>query len=146
MVSLQTQVAIRSLDFAQRAAQAHAVGAMNSVVRITRGGGWNPLTYEYDPDADEVIYQGPGGVTLQTGSVQSDYADEPTYTSSATIYIPQSAPRTPRIDDLAEILSCPDPETVGAVFRIIDVVLGGRISASIQLSGTVTPASKEVTT
>jgi hypothetical protein len=35
---------------------------------------------------------------------------------------------------------------VGAVFRIIDVVLGGRISASIQLSGTVTPASKEVTT
>lgn len=152
-MSLQSQIAGRSLAYGQRIAQAHAIGSMNSLVRITRGGGWDPTTYEYDPEAEVVIYDHPdlpgsgniAGVATQSGSQQSDYADEPTYTSTTQVFIPQSAPQTPRIDDLVEILVCPDPEAEGEVMRVVDVTLGGRMSSSIQLTVTVSPASKEAT-
>lgn len=151
--SLQNMVAARSLAYGQVIAQGHAEGSMNSLVRITRGGGWNPATFEYDEDYDVVVYDHPdlpgsggiAGISLQTGSVQADYADEPTYTSSTTVYIPQAAPITPRIDDLVEVLASPDPELELAILRVVDVVLGGRMIASIALSVTASPASKEVT-
>ena len=149
---IQNQVAAISIAFAAKVAQSHAEGAMNSLVRITRPDGWNPVTYEYDAAANTVIYDDPAnpgagamaGVSVQTGSVQSDYADEPTYTSSTHIYIPQAAPMTPQIDDLCEIVHCPDKEAEGQIMRVIDVALGGRIIPSIDLSVTVNPPSKEI--
>lgn len=153
-MSLQAAIAARSLAYSQRVAQSHAEGSMNSLVRITRGGGWNPATYEYDEAFDEVIYDNPdpdlagtgwiAGISTESGSVQSDYADEPSYTSSTTIYVPQTMAITPRIDDLVEVLACPDPETEGQIMRVIDVTYGGRISSSISLSVTTSPPSKEV--
>jgi hypothetical protein len=148
----QSLVAARSLAFAQNVAQHHAEGSMNSLVIITRPDGWNATTFEYDPAANTVIYDDPdnpgagakAGISLQTGSVQADYADEPTYTSSTTVYIPQSATSTPQIDDLVEVVACPDPETQGQIMRVVDVTMGGRIIASIALSVTVNPPSKEI--
>jgi hypothetical protein len=151
-VPIQNQVAAMSLAFGAKVAQAHAEGAMNSLVRITRPDGWNSVTFEYDDTQNTVVYDDPdtpgagamAGVSLQTGSVQSDYADEPTYTSSTHIYIPQDAPTTPQIDDLVEIIYCPDREAQGQIMRVTDVTVGGRIIASIDLSVTVNPPSKEI--
>lgn len=153
-MSLQAAITQRSLAFAQRMAQATADGARNSLVLVTRGGGWNPDLHEYDATYDEVIYDhpdptlagsgGPAGITTQSGSQQSDYADESSYTSTVRVMLPQSAPRNPRIDDQVLVLASPDQDVVGEWLRVVDVEAGGRLTASITMTCTLTPPSREV--
>lgn len=141
----------RSLGFAQRIGQAHATGAMNSLVVISRAGSWDQSRYEYDPDTPTVVYDDPdspgaglqAGVTPAEGPITMELGDENQYFSNVTVYIPQTAPINPRIDDLVKVTSCPDPEIEGRYFRVMDVPVGGRLSASIALACTGIAPSRE---
>ena len=150
---LQTLVARRSLSFAQTVARAHAVGSMNSLVRITRAGAWDYDNYEYDISANTVVYAdpdddsfgAPAGITTAQGPITMDVGDEPLYYDSATVFIPQSAPSNPRINDLVQVMACPDAEMIGRFFRITSVPVGGRLSASIALACMGVAPSRENT-
>lgn len=152
-VPAQTAVAQRSLAFAQRLSRLHAEGAMNSLVVIKRKGVWSDTEYEYDPDIPTTIYDDvdtPGagaaaGVTPAQGPMEMSIGDEPEYYSSITVYIPQSAPVNPWVNDLVYVISCPPDDTLnGRVFRVMDVPAGGRLSASIALSCTGIAPSREI--
>ena len=151
-VPAQTAVTQRSLAFAQRLARQHAEGAMNSLVVIRRKGVWSEADYEYDPESPQTIYDDPdtpgagakAGITLAQGPMELQIGDEPEYYSSVTVYIPQTAPTNPRVNDLVYVIHCPDPDIEGRVFRVLDVPSGGRISASIALSCTGVAPSREI--
>ena len=145
-------VARRSMSFAQGLARRSAVGAMNSLVRITRAGGWDTGSFEYDPAQTQVVYDDadyPGtgaiaGVTPASGSVTMDIGDEPQYFSSLTVYIPQAAPINPRIGDLVQVMANPDADIIGSYYRVTDVPVGGRLTSSITLRCTGIAPSKEI--
>ena len=151
VVSLQTMIVRRSLAFAQRRAQQAADGGMNSLVVITRNGQWSETDYEYDPGVAKVIYddlETPGGgaiagITDTSGGGSFDIGDEPTYTDSVRVTIPQSAPKNPRINDLVKVVASPDTDIVGRVFRVVDVTVGGRLTASIAMTCTGVAPSRE---
>jgi hypothetical protein len=122
---------------------------MNSLVIITRSGigEYDELTREYTAPGVVTVYDddvlfGVGakaGVTLATGPITMSVGDEPTYYANATVYIPatyipRSTPATPRIDDVVQVMASSDTGLIGRYFRIVDVPVGGRISASINLS------------
>ena len=141
----------RSLTYANRIATAHAIGAMNSRVVITRSGAWSLSDFEYDPNAPTTVYDDPdnpgagaqAGVTPAQGPITMELGDENQYFSNVTVYIPQTAPTNPRIDDLVKVTYCPDPEIEGRFFRVMDVPVGGRINSSIALSCTGIAPSRE---
>jgi hypothetical protein len=151
-VSAQSAISHRSLAFAQRLARLHAEGAMNSRVMITRKGIWDTAGYEYDPDTPTTIYDDPdspgagaiAGITEAQGPMEMQVGDEPSYYSSVTVYIPQTAPVNPIINDLVYVIDCPDTELEHRVFRVMDVPAGGRLSASIALSCQGVAPSREI--
>jgi hypothetical protein len=148
MISLPTLVTRRSLAFGQTLSRQYADGAMNSLVIITRPvvAFYDETTREYAMPAVTTIYDdtnelggwtglgAKAGITVAGGPITMNMGDEPTYYSSATVYIPQSAPNAPRIDDLVLVMASPDTDMVGRNMRIIDVPVGGRISTSTALS------------
>lgn len=148
MSELARLVARRSLAFAQTLAQPYALGNMNSLVIISRHGGWDPATGEYKPPSEDVVIYadedydpedplthigGPAGVTPTQGPITLGFGDEPFYQDSIDIYIPKSAPILPRIDDVVLVQSTPDPQFINRQFTITNVVGSGRIVSSIHL-------------
>lgn len=141
-------VARRSLAFAQSIAQPYALGNMNSLVIITRHGGWDPNTGEYKPpEEDVVIYAnedydpldplthigGPAGITPTQGPIVLGYGDESSYEDSVGVFIPKTAPILPRIDDVVLVMAGPDPQFFGRQFRVDAVTGSGRIVSSIKM-------------
>jgi len=132
------------MAYAQQLAQPAAEGAMNSLVVITRPGTatFDETSREYQNGTASPIYDDPdfpgvgakAGITLASGPITMNLGDEPQYYSSATISIPQSAPINPRIDDIVLVTANQDKDMIGRYFRVVDVPVGGRISASIDLS------------
>lgn len=152
MSELARLVARRSLALAQSLAQPYALGNMNSLVIITRHGGWDPAKGEYlPPSAETVIYAdedwddndplthigGPAGVTPTQGPVTLSFGDEPLYLDSVDVYIPKAA-NLPRIDDKVLVQSGPDPQFSGREYSVNSVIGSGRLVSSIHLrcSGT----------
>lgn len=135
----------RAMAFAQPFAQAYAVGAMNSSVRILRGAvhTFDPATRKVVTTADTVVYAddvnhampAPAGITPARGPVTMELGDEPEYFSSATIYIPAAgAFIRPMVDDVVMVWAGPDPDLTNRMFRVTDVVDGGRITSCQELS------------
>lgn len=141
----------RSLMFAQSMARPYAEGAMNSLVLITRSGGFNDLAGEYDPTLSQVIYDDPdypgtgakAGVTMTTGPVTMDFGDEPQYFDNIQVMIPKEIALVPRIDDILRIMAGPDVQLTGRFYRVVSVVAGGRISPSNQLQCSGAAPSKQ---
>lgn len=146
-------IARRSMKLADRFARSSAEGTMNSLVRITRPGEatYDEETREYGPGLQLLIYSDPldpakggiAGITPAQGPITMELGDEPQYYSSVTVYLPQSAPKNPRINDIVEVLGSPDGDMVGRRFRVVDVPAGGRITASIALQCTGIAPSRE---
>lgn len=141
-MTLAQRLVQRSLTFAQQLAQEHAVGAMNSLITITRyGSAWNSVAGEYGIGTPTVIYDDlttPGagavaGVTPTQGPIQTSFGDEPEYYDTLNIFIPKDAPTLPMIDDTVLIISTPDAQFVGRQFRITSVGAGGRLVPSIDM-------------
>lgn len=143
----------RSLMFAQSLARPYAEGAMNSLVLITRSGGFNDETGEYDPTLNQVIYDDadyPGtgakaGVTMTSGPVTMEFGDEPQYFDNLTVWIPKGTPLNPRIDDILRVMANPDAALIGRFYRVASVVAGGRLSPSNELQCSGAAPSKQWT-
>jgi len=141
LTQLMTQ---RSLELAQRLAQPHAEGAMNSLITITRyGSGWDTARGEYGTGVPTVIYDGdtPGvgaaaGVTPTQGPIQTSFGDEPEFYDSVTIFIPKSVSTLPMINDVVLVVDTPDTQFVNRQFRITSVGVGGRLVPSITMNAT----------
>jgi hypothetical protein len=144
MKSLIAGVAHRSMVLAQHFAEPWAEGAMNTTVRITRSPEpiFDEVTRElgmateveiYGPDGPE---GGIAGIYATSGPVTMALGDEPQYYSSTTVSIPRSAPN-PRIDDVVEVLSWTTgtntEDIVGRLFRVVDVEVGGRLTATTRM-------------
>lgn len=152
MSSLLTGITRRSMAFASQVAQQTSEGAMNSLILIVRKGGYDQQTREWDSEAETVIYDHPdlpgsgweAGVTLAQGPITMSLGDEQQYYSSITAYIPHGrALRQPRIDDVITIMSNPEPELNGRLFRVTDVPVGGRIHSSVQIQAIGIAPSKQ---
>lgn len=152
-MNLAAAIAQKSIAYAQRLAQSTSEGSMNSRVVIRRPGlpGFNPVTREYDPAVPAVIYDhesipgagGVAGITPAQGASYMDVGDEPQYYDSASVMIPQSAPRNPMINDIVQVVASPDADIVGRFFRVVGVPVGGRIVGSIAMSCTGIAPSRE---
>ena len=151
-MSLAAGIARRSMAFATRTARATAKGTMNSLGLITRpGGGFDPDLREYDPSNPTVVYDDPttpgagniAGITVAQGPINMDLGDEPQYYSSIAVYLPSDVPILPMINDLVLVKASPDQPIVGRYFRVLDVPVGGRIDASIDLQCTGIQPSRE---
>lgn len=135
----------KSLSLAQALVEPYAEGAMNSLVRITRGGSWDPAGGEWDPAGVSVIYADDvdpelgarAGITGSTGPSFLDVGDEPEYYDMISVMIPRSAPAEPLIDDLVEVMASPDHDIIGRHFRVTGLSVGGRLlpSTTLQCSG-----------
>ena len=140
-MSLAQQLSKRSLAFAQSVAVPYAEGAMNSLVTITRYGGWTPVAGEYGVGTPQVIYDdettpgagAPAGITPTSGPVTLNMGDEPEFYDGINLYIPLSAPTLPMIDDVVKVVSSPDPQFSGRQFRVTSVVGSGRLISSIHM-------------
>ena len=141
----------KSMTFAQTIARPYAEGAMNSLVLITRSGGFNDDTGEYDPTLAQTIYdddvmEGFGakaGVTVTTGPIPMEFGDEPQYFDNLTVWIPKGTAKNPRIDDIVRIMASPDGNLIGRYYRVVSVTAGGRLSPSNQLQCTGAAPSKQ---
>lgn len=141
MVSLAELITRKSMSYAQSLARPYAEGAMNSLVLITRNGGFDEAAGEYNPglkatvydDVDFPTFGAKAGVTMTTGPITVNYGDEPEYLDNIQVMIPKSAPglfMNPRIDDIVRIMANPDASLWGRFYRVQSVVAGGRISTS----------------
>lgn len=144
MVRLATLLVRKSMSLAQSLVEPYAEGAMNSLVRITRNGGWDPDLAEYNPDGETVIYADSdddtigamAGVTSSSGPISMDVGDEVEFYDSITVMIPRSHPAEPRINDLVRIMAGPDTDLIGRYFRITGVPVGGRLLPSNTFTAT----------
>jgi hypothetical protein len=128
---------------------------MNSLVVITRPGTYDDVLREYDPAAAEVLYDDPlvpgagavAGVT-STGSGQSlSLGDEVQYYASIQVYIPQESPsKNVRVDDVVLVVTGPDNDIDGRLFRVTNVPVGGRLFSSIGMLCTGIAPSKQWST
>jgi hypothetical protein len=141
MSTLARLVARRSLALAQAMARPYAEGNMNSLVVITRHGGWDEEAGEYLPQsAKTTIYDdpdiegigAPAGVTPTTGPITFGFGDEPEYQDSVDVFIPKSA-QLPRIGDKVKVTAGPDPQFIHREYKVISVIGSGRIVPSIHL-------------
>lgn len=141
MSTLAKAVARRSLALAQAMARPYAEGNMNSLVLITRHGGWDEEAGEYLPQsATEVIYSddedettgGPAGITPTSGPITLGFGDEPEYQDSVDVFIPKGS-RLPRIGDKVRVQAGPDPQFANREYKVISVIGSGRIVPSIHL-------------
>lgn len=147
-------LAAKSLRFASAMAKAHSVGSMNSLVVITRSGIYDPVSREYDTSAKQTLYDnftnpgagGIAGVASTTGASSLSLGDEPQYYSSVIVYIPQESPtKNLMINDIVQIIYCPDNDIIGRLFRVDDIPVGGRLYSSIPLHCTGIAPSREWT-
>lgn len=144
-MSLLSGLIARSTVAVRPLAQAYAEGNMIAMVKVTR-----PTAPVFDRDtgglaamgADSVRYEGKARVYSVTGPVQYALGDEPTFYSSTFVSIPITAP-IPRVDDVVEILSHPDPNIVGRSFRVQDVEAGGQIPVVHRMQVVGIQASRE---
>ena len=84
------------------------------------------------------------GVTIAQGPVTMSLGDEQQYYSSINVYLPHGRTlRRPRIDDLITIMSNPEQELEGRLFRVTDVPVGGRIFSSVQIQAIGIAPSKQ---
>jgi hypothetical protein len=140
-VNVFTAVVRRSMSVAQSYAVRQAAGTQNSLVRITRAGAFNAAAGEYDPSAEQVIYDDPAfpgfgaqaGVTASSGPVTMGFGDEPEYYENLTVYLPKALTTKPRIDDLLQYMAGPDTNLVTRFFRVVSVESGGRLVPSTEL-------------
>lgn len=131
----------RSMSLAQSMVEPYMAGTMNSLVRITRRGGWDPVLAEYSDDVVTVLYAddvdpslgAKAGVAISTGPLSTTFGDEPESTDSISVYIPRSAPAAFQIDDLVQIMAGPDSSMIGRWFQVDSVPAGGRLMPSIRL-------------
>lgn len=151
-MSIVGSLAAKSLRFATQMAQAHSVGSMNSLIVITRTGSYDNVLREYDSSASQTIYDnlqsaGAGakaGISNTQGPTSLSLGDETQYYSSITVYIPQDGPSTNvRIGDTVRVVSCPDNDIDGRIFRVTNLDVGGRIHSSISMQATGIAPSKE---
>ena len=152
-MSLAQSVARRSLAFAQQLAQPYSEGTMNSLVIVTRYGGWDSSKGEYDDETPELIYDDPdfpgigarAGITPTQGPITSDFGDEPQYSDSINLYLPKGAfthETLPMIDDVVVVTASPDPQFSGREFTVTSVVGSGRLVASVHLLAVGTAPSR----
>lgn len=145
--SLAKAVARRSLALAQALAQPYAEGNMNSLVIITRYGGWDEDAGEYLPSsAKSVVYADSGydedvpetqigaaaGITPTSGPITLGFGDEEEYQDSVDVFIPKGSP-LPRIDDVVLVTAGPDPQFIHRQYKVISVIGSGRLVSSIHL-------------
>lgn len=153
MIDLAAAATQLSLAYGQTLSQDYSNRAMNSLVRVVRPAvaGYNETTREYTKPTTVVVYDSavtPGagdiaGVTAANGPITYSVGDEPTYYESLTVTIPVTCPIQPRIDDLVTILSNPDRDLVGRVFRVMDVPAGGRINPTTTMACTGIAPSRQ---
>lgn len=136
------QAVARSNAMAIQLATPVIEGNMTSTIRLTRTDAedlaWDPVANQVIAPAGDVIWEpdpdpGPddlptGIATIKTvsGPVTMALGDESQYFSSTFISIPMRA-RTPEVNDIAEVLTCPDAKLVGRFYRVVDVELGGQL-------------------
>lgn len=144
-MSLLSNLITKSTVAVRPLAQAYAEGNMIAMVKVTR-----PSVPVFDREtgglaamgSDATRYEGKGRVYNVTGPVQYSMGDEPQYFSSTFVSIPITAPK-PRVDDVVEILSHPDPNIVGREFRVQDVEAGGQIPVVHRMQVVGIQASRE---
>ena len=146
-MSLISDLIARSTVAVRPLAQQYAEGNMIAAVKITRPSApvFNRTTGGLaEMGEDEDRYSGKARIYNVTGPVQYAIGDEPQYFSSTFVSIPISAPK-PRIDDVVEVLSHPDPNLVGRFFRVQDVEAGGQIPVVHRMQVVGIQASREWT-
>lgn len=144
-------IARKSLYLANRYAQSFSEGIQTALVVITRAGGYNRASGEYDPSDVTVIYDddttpgvgGQAGITNSTGPVTMMFGDEPAYFDSFTVFLPRLIPNRPKIDDIVLVITHQDPDLVGRYLRVVGVESGGRIVPSTQLQCVGVAPSKQ---
>ena len=151
-MSIVAALATKSLNFASVMAKAHSIGSMNSLVIVTRIGEYDPVSREYDTTAKQTLYDNfgsPGagakaGVASTGATSGMSIGDETQYYASVTIYIPQESPtKNLMVNDIVQVIYCPDNDINGRYFRVDSIPVGGRIYSSIPLHCTGIAPSRE---
>lgn len=128
-MNILTALVRRTTVLARPYAQAYAEGNMIATVKVTR-----PSTPVFDRTtgglasmgAETVVHEGEARIYSVSGPQQYAMGDEPQYFSNTFVSIPITATK-PRIDDVVEVLTHPDPNLVGRSFRVQDVEAGGQL-------------------
>jgi hypothetical protein len=137
-------------------ARVYAERNMNASVRI-----WRPDSPDFMPSdgklyADEMfqVYEGKARVYTVSGPLTMGVGDEPTYYSSTMVSIPLALtdpysspeleiPQSPRVDDVVQVTSHPDPLMMDRYFRVVDVEAGSQFPVTRRMQCVGIQASKQ---
>lgn len=111
--------------------QRRVEAAMNSTIQIQRGdlGSLDENTLMVTGIKNlTVIYEGKAHIHNVMGAGVISVGEAPIDTTTVTISIPFSA-ALPRRDDLVSVLTDGDPDLPARTFRVLDVNVGGLLSA-----------------
>lgn len=123
--------AIKRFDTPLWIARRHVERVMNSKVRIGRMDHVDDQDDPTKPSTTKIlrtVYCGPARLySLAGGGGPQEFGDGLGYMSSSYISIPLTDQKCwTQVDDMIEVLGHPDPDTVGRVFRVMDVDGGGQ--------------------
>lgn len=123
-------------------ARQYAEGNMIARVRVTRTAkaSFDRATGGSAKGSTQVIWDGIGRVHRVSAGPTMDLGDEPQYFSTATISIPLDSEQ-PQINDRVQVLSHPDPNIVGRIYKVDGVAAGGQIPVCHEMSCTGVQAS-----